>query len=71
MAFWKRALLWSVELIPTESNEMDQVDGLPSKWDRWVFDRITKLILQLNSGPEREAFWKPIMQLPAATHYSG
>ncbi len=69
LAFWTTALSWCVEMIPGEIDEDDQIEGLPTDWDRWLFDRVSKVILQLNSSAHRDAFWKPVLRLPAAAHY--
>jgi len=69
LEFWQQALRWSLEMIGTDTNEDDEIDGMPTDWDEWVFGRIGSLILQLDSPQKRKAIWQPILQLGVAAHY--
>jgi hypothetical protein len=44
-------------------------ESTPYDFDQWVIGRIAHLILQLEAGEEREAFWKPFLELGTQAHY--
>ena len=69
LEFWQQALAWSLEIIRADTNEDDEIDGMPNDWDEWVFSRISSLILQLDSPQERKRLWEPILQLGGPAHY--
>src|SRR5205823_330142 len=42
---------------------------LPNDFDRWVLDRVARLILQLRPDESPESFWKPILDLGPGSHH--
>jgi ABC-type ATPase involved in cell division len=41
---------------------------LPNDFDRWVLDRVARLILELRPEESPESFWKPILELGPESH---
>lgn len=64
---WRDALHYSLSLLHEEGEEVD-FDGLTDEWDRFLFARISGLIIELRNDEKPEEFWKPILELGERAH---
>lgn len=69
IAFWKEALGWTLRMLIDETGGEKAIDELSSDWDRWVFDHVAPLIMELRPTERPEEFWKPILSLGTPGHY--
>jgi len=69
IAFWKEALGCTLRMLGEETGDDEEIDGTPYDWDRWVFDHIAPLIMELRPTEHPKDFWKPILTLGPPGHY--
>lgn len=67
IGIWRDALHYSLSLLHEEGEEVD-FDGLTDEWDRFLFARISDLIIELRKDEKPEEFWKPILELGERAH---
>lgn len=46
-----------------------EIDGLPSKFDGWVYQIVAQTIPQMTPAEQPEALWQPILDLGAPAHH--
>ncbi len=69
ITFWKEALHCVLRMLNYEADEDIEIDGMPYEFDRWVFQKIVKVILQLNSQQDQKTFWEPILNMGSCAHH--
>ncbi len=69
IAFWEYARGVSLQVATASLDEEEGRDSTPYDFDDWVIGHIAYLVLQLKPEEEREAFWKPFLELGTKAHY--
>lgn len=59
----------SLATLPTiDDPEQQEIEGLPSEFDAWVFEIVARAIPRLKPSEHPEALWKSILDLGAPAH---
>ncbi len=69
IAFWKEVLNCILNILGRGDEEIERIDGTPGKFEDWGLEKIAQVLLQLHPSEDRQAFWKPILNLGAPAHY--
>jgi hypothetical protein len=57
-------------LLPViEDPERQEIDGLPSQFENWVFQVLARTVPQCRPDEQPEGIWKPILDLGVAAHH--
>lgn len=67
--FLREALQHMLNSIGEESEEYEELDGVPSDWDYWVIHRVAIVSVEAEKKESPETFWKPILELSGYAHY--
>src|SRR6185369_4522219 len=51
------------------STDDDDSHGTPYPWDRWVFDRVATLILDMTINEQPQVYWEKILSIGPIGHY--
>lgn len=57
--------LWDTD----QSADDEDVEGQPTQFDDWLFDRIGLVLLSLSEQSERRRLWQPVLDLGRPAHY--
>ena len=52
----------------SEDTDADEVDGLPSDFDGWIYGITCRMIVQMNEADDPGSLWRPILDLGAFAH---
>ncbi|RJQ47689.1 MAG: ATP-binding protein [Nitrospiraceae bacterium] len=66
--FWEESLNCILWMLGNGSEEIEDIEGHPYTFERWVFQYIPDLILHLHPEEKPENFWKPILSLGSPAH---
>jgi hypothetical protein len=66
LAFWYEILDGTCERFASQD---DDIRGIPYAWDRWVFDRVAGLILDMGSNEQPQDYWQKILLIGPPGHY--
>lgn len=69
ISFLREALQHMLNSIGEESEEYEELDGVPSDWDYWVIHRVAIVSVEVERNESPETFWKPILELSGYAHY--
>jgi hypothetical protein len=65
---WEEMLRCLLRTLGEPQND-EEIGETPYDWDRWVFDHIADLIMQLRPDERPEDFWFPILNIGVPGHY--
>ncbi|HEY8272763.1 MAG TPA: hypothetical protein VIG33_17855 [Pseudobdellovibrionaceae bacterium] len=68
IAFWQNSLDQTIQVLQNAEQD-DDVRGVQSKWDQWVFRGVVRLLTNLEPNENPDNFWKPILSLGPAYYY--
>lgn len=54
---------------PLVDEEHDTPDNIPMEYDRWVFEKLARLIVRLAPTADADSFWRPILNLGPTGHH--
>jgi hypothetical protein len=54
---------------PSVEEEYDSSNSLPMGYDRWVFEKLARLIVRLVPTDDADSFWRPILNLGPMGHH--
>jgi hypothetical protein len=59
-----------IERVPiVDDPRKQEIDGLPSSFDSWVYKIVTRTIPLMTAAERPEALWQPILNLGAPAHH--
>jgi hypothetical protein len=67
LSLWHELLDGTCERFTTPDD--DDSHGTPYPWDRWVFDQVARLILDIRSNEQPQIYWEKILSLGPVGHY--
>jgi hypothetical protein len=69
LAFWTQSVETLCWMLGEGSSEIEEIDGTPYEFDRWLFQKLPSILISTRSTHEAESLWRPILQLGTPAHY--
>lgn len=68
LSFWKQcsqSILWQMDC---GVQKVDEVDGMPYEFDKWLLGKLPGIILSCDSTEEARNLWQPLLELGSSAH---
>jgi len=68
LSFWKQCsqtILWQMDY---GVQKVDEVDGVPYAFDKWLLGKLPHVILSCDSTEEARSLWQPLLELGVSAH---
>ena len=69
LEFWIQSVETLSWMLGEGSPEIEEIDGTPYKFDRWLFQKLPPILISTQSTHEAESLWCPIFKLGVPAHY--
>jgi len=69
LAFWVQSVETVYWMLGEGSPEIEKIDGTPYQFDRWLFQKLSSILVSTQSTQEAESLWSPILKLGTPAHY--
>lgn len=69
LEFWIQSVETLCWILGEGSPEIEEIDGTPYEFDRWLFQKLPPILISTQSTVEAESLWLPILKLGVPAHY--
>ena len=67
--FWRQCVDTLQWVLGEGNPDIDDIEGTPYQFDRWLFKRLPNVLLHLNEPEIERTLWEPILRLGRPGHY--
>jgi len=69
LEFWIQSVETLCWILGEGSPEIEEIDGTPYEFDRWLFQKLPSILISTQSTHEAKSLWHPILKLGVPAHY--
>jgi hypothetical protein len=69
LVFFQQAVDTVSWMLHGGQSQIEEIDGMPYQFERWLFQKLPPIILSTISTSEAETLWHPILTLGSPAHY--